>query len=272
MTTQCATCPRPVPGQEYGCAHCARVTADRLAAIAELAPAARDVAARQTRRGPAVGGSGGGSRLPLNLAAAARLDSAQTAVTTWARHVIEERGGNGPESHGERRTGADGGTPLGAAARWLTGHVEWFRHRQEWSELYADVAAAERVLRGVVDGPPDRQIVGACECETTLYARPGASVVRCRECQATWDVEASREILLKHVADRLLTAAEIAGLAVVQDPERDRLKVRKLINVWTNRGQLTPAGITTDGDPTYRVGPVLERLADARPRAREAVA
>lgn len=269
MTPTCATCPRPVPGTEYGCRHCAQSTIERLDVIAELATAARDVAARQTRRGPAVGGTGGGSRLPLNLAAAARLDVVGNQITTWARHVIEERGVDGPESHGERRSGADGGMPLGAAAQWLTGHVEWFRHRREWAELYRDVAAAERVLRGVVDGPGERELVGACPCGTALYARPGRAVVACPDCQAEWGTVESRQILIRHVEDMLLTAAEIAGLAVVQDPDRDRMRVRKLINVWTNRGSLTPAGITPNGDPTYRVGPVLERLADVRPRVRE---
>jgi hypothetical protein len=132
------------------------------------------------------------------------------------------------------------------------------------------VAAAARVLRGVVDGPADRQLVGACTCGTALDARPGARTIACPDCGARWDVAESRDILLRHVDGMLLTAAEIAGLAVVQDPERKRDKVRKLINMWTARGGakggLDPRGRTADGDPTYQVGEVLARLAEAENR------
>lgn len=272
MTTTCITCERPVPGQEYGCPACARAAERALTAIAGLAADARDVVARQVRRGPAIGRSGAGSRPPLDLGAAERLAEVTNAITTWVRHVAEERGANGPESHGDGRTGMGESDGLAVASRWLCEHLEWLRHRPEWSEAHGDITAAERTLRAIVDGPGERELVGACPCGTTLYARPGRAVVTCPDCGAEWGTAESRQILIRHVEGMLLTAAEIAGLAVVQDPDRDRQRVRKLINVWTNRGQLTPAGITADGDPTYQVGPVLARLADVRPRAREAVA
>nr|MDT0658047.1 hypothetical protein [Micromonospora sp. DSM 115978] len=261
MSTQCVICTRPVADQAYACAGCADRIARHLAEIADLAPAARAVAAGQTRRGPAVGGHGGGGGLPINLAAGARMDAVTNALGGWVRVVIDERGG---------RLVLDDGDPLAAVACWLAGHVEWWRHRQQVDEFAGDVEHAARVLRGVVDGPAARVIVGACECRTVLYARTGAKVARCRECEREWDVDESREILLRHVDGMLLTAAEIAGLAVVQDPERVRPKVRKLINMWAARGGakggLDQRGRSVDGDPTYAVGEVLARLAEAEDR------
>jgi hypothetical protein len=266
MTATCTTCTQPVDGVAYGCGPCTKITAERLAAIAELASAARDVAAGQTRRGPAVGGTGGGSRLPLNLAAAARLDSATNAIVTWARHVIETRGGNGPEINGERRTGSSEGEPLGAAARWLVEHVEWFRHRGAWAEFHTDVAAAERVLRAVVDGPPPRRWLGQCgapgddgPCRHDITARAGASTARCR-CGASV-VVADRLAELAHlVRGYSYTAAEIAEAY----PEIRANTIR----VWASRGRILPTG-EIDGRPTYDLGEVLDRARDELRRRAE---
>lgn len=266
MTTTCDTCTRPVDGTAYGCTACARATADRLTATADLAAAARDVAARQVRRGPAVGGSGAGSRPPLDLGAAERLAEVTNAVTTWVRHVAEERGVNGPESHGECRSGADGGTPLGAAARWLCGHLEWLRHRREWSELHADVAAAERVLRSVVDGPPPRRWLGQCgapgddgPCRLDIVATPGKDTARCR-CGASVVVADRLAELAVLVRGYSYTASEIAEAY----PEIRANTIR----VWASRGRILATG-EVDGRPTYDLGEVLDRARDELRRRAE---
>lgn len=67
--------------------------ADRLDAIAQLAPDARLVAAGLVRRGSGSGGSGKpGSRSPLNDGATDALDEVTNTLTTWARHIAAERG------------------------------------------------------------------------------------------------------------------------------------------------------------------------------------
>jgi hypothetical protein len=85
----CVRCGRPTP-DGYGCSSCARRGTDQLHTIADMTPAARDVAHGMARRGP--GGSGGDPRLPLNLAATQRLDAVQSTLTTWARLICDERG------------------------------------------------------------------------------------------------------------------------------------------------------------------------------------
>lgn len=94
MTTPtCVRCGRPTP-DGYADVHCG---VDRprqlLAEITDMLPAARDVAQRQARRGGGGGASGKpGSTLPIDLGATARLDAVTNTLTTWARHIAEERG------------------------------------------------------------------------------------------------------------------------------------------------------------------------------------
>ncbi|HEX6968305.1 MAG TPA: hypothetical protein VF174_05780 [Micromonosporaceae bacterium] len=254
MTT-CITCDRPVPGQEYGCPACARSAFRALTAIADLAAAARDVVARQVRRGPAIGGSGAGSRPPLDLGAAERLAEVTNAVTTWARHVAEERGVNGPESHGDGRTGMGESDGLAVAARWLCEHLEWLRHRPEWSEAHGDITAAERTLRAIVDGPPPRRWLGQCgadgpdgPCQQDITAIAGQPTARCR-CGATVDVATRLAELAEFACRYSYTAAEIAAAY----PGIKAARIRQ----WAHRGRILPTG-HIDGRPTYDLAEVLD--------------
>jgi hypothetical protein len=88
----CVACQdRPTDGVAYACTRCSTRAAGQLRDIADLTPAARDVAHGQTRRGPSVAGASGHG-LELNLRAQAILDSVQNTLTSWARHVAAERG------------------------------------------------------------------------------------------------------------------------------------------------------------------------------------
>lgn len=91
--TECVVCTRPVADQAYVCARCGidRPARD-LAAIADMAAAARDVAHGFTRQGGPAGPSAAESRIPLNLGAMARLDAVQNALSGWCRHIAAERG------------------------------------------------------------------------------------------------------------------------------------------------------------------------------------
>lgn len=90
--TTCAVCEsRPTP-DGWACGHCTDRAAGHLAAIIELAPDARAVAAGLVRRGR--GGAGGkpGSRPPLNDGATDALGEVQNMLTTLARDIAETRG------------------------------------------------------------------------------------------------------------------------------------------------------------------------------------
>ena len=96
---------------------------------------------------------------------------------------------------------------------------------------------------------------------SVLYAIAGADDVSCRGCGARWDVEASRHTLRRHIDATLATPAEIASMALRLYPHLQRHRVRHLITVWASRGHITRRGHSRTGDPTYRVGDVLARLA-----------
>jgi hypothetical protein len=73
----CVRCGRPTP-DGYACSNCAYRAGDQLHDIADMTPAARDIAHGFAHRG--TGGSSGkpGSRLPFDLGATAKLDARPT--------------------------------------------------------------------------------------------------------------------------------------------------------------------------------------------------
>lgn len=96
---QCGGCLPRVADAGYACDHHVDSTSRNLAAVIDLTPDARLVAAGLVRRGH--GGSTGkpGSRPPLNDGATDALDEVQSTLTTLARDIAETRGlsvnGNG---------------------------------------------------------------------------------------------------------------------------------------------------------------------------------
>lgn len=253
--TVCGHRPVDTPAA-YACPACTTTARTRLDQIADTTPAARDVATGATRRGTPTRGSSG-SRLPLDLGAQARLDAAQAAITTWARHVRDDLGA----------TVTDHGDPLITAARYLAAHLDWIRHERYVDEAYRDIHAAARVITGIVDRPTGQVLVGACDCGTVLYAKATAATIACRHCARRWDVAGSRDTLRQALDDKLATAAQIAGLAITSDPDLDRQRVRRTINVWGHRGPdhggIETRGHSASGDPLYRVGDVIPRVLAA---------
>lgn len=88
----CAGCLPRVAEAGLACDWCVGRAAAQLETVIDTLPAARDIAQRQTSRGGGSGAGKPGSSLPLDLGATARLDAVQSALTTWSRHVSEERG------------------------------------------------------------------------------------------------------------------------------------------------------------------------------------
>ena len=197
----CACCEkRPTP-DGYACTGCTTRAAGHLAAIIELAPDARLVAAGLVRRGG--GGSHGkpGSRPPLNDGATDALDEVQNALTTLARDIAETRGPQSVSKRSKWRTQPD---PLVSAAKALAGQLEWLRHALDDQEPYAVRAFAEIAhsagrMRGLLDGPGDRKFFGPCgstitwdeageeveraePCTGDVHGHPDAQKATCREC------------------------------------------------------------------------------------------
>lgn len=256
----CTVCgQRPVDSPAaYACTPCTTTARRQLDDIADATPAARDVATGQARRGTPTRGHADGGRLPLDLTAVARLDSAQNAITTLARDVAETRGMPLPDTRAV--------DPLVVAARWLAGHLEWLRHRDDVRQAYADIRAARTVVRAVATGPAERRWLGQCgadleddtRCPADLHARPDAARAVCRSCKAEHDARARRAWLDGQTRDQAYTARQISQ-AYPQIPDGT-------IRSWAARGEITaqleplPAGVE---------GPLwVHRDAGGRPRPR----
>jgi hypothetical protein len=248
----------------YAHHHCMERTREHLATIGELLPVALDVAYGQTARSQ-TGGSGGGAepRLELNLAAKARLDAVGNALTTWARHVAEERGVQVP-----------GGDPIMAASAWLSAHCEWMRHRAEIAEFVTDIEAAARVIRSVTSRARERIYLGPCgalvltpepwepgtpastECAEPLYGRLGASKATCK-CGAEHGVD-------QRIAERTALAHSYRYTAAEIEQAYGGAIPASTIRSWRKRGVITAH--EQDGKRYYEVAEVLRLAATARER------
>jgi hypothetical protein len=255
VTNPCATCARPQPDTAVACALCTDRAYRQLHDLADATPAARDVATGQTRRGTPTRGHADG-RIPLDLTAAARLDAAQNALTTWARAVADERGHPMPA----------GGDPLETAARWLATQLGWLRHRSYVTEAYADIRAACAIVRAIAAGPTERRWLGQCgadldddtRCPADLHAHPDARTARCRACGTRHDAAERRAFLDGQTRDQAYTARQISQ-AYPQIPEAT-------IRSWAARGEIVAE---LDPLPAGVEGPLwVHRDPAGRPRPR----
>lgn len=288
MNPTCVVCGRPMADQAYACSACGQKLAQTLSAASGHAEDAEAVIARQTRHGA---GSRGGSDAPLpgDLTAAARLDDFAATIGGWARIVTEESGRRprwrpmaGPlcPATGER-CGHDScasirrrwpGSVLALETAWLSRQTGWLRRHPAAGEAFADLHKACEDLARLNDGPTDKRLVGVCDCGRVMYATGGQRDYRCpAPCGAEWNVEDSRDILRRHLGDKLVTAAEAARLAAYLDSDRTQEQIRKLINKWSERATLLAHG-RLDGEQAFRFGDVAERLATSPRRERRSVA
>lgn len=301
-------CGRPV-ADGYARHDCARRLAQTLTVAAGHAEDAWDVIARQAR----VGTAGGARRLepepppapedlrrnpvtafgwqasverpiagalrpeptPVDLGASDRYAAVGNTMTTWARHVAEERNDR-PMAHA-------GANPIAHAARYLAVHADHMRGQPWAGEAFDELERACRQLERLVDRPADKELVGVCDCGKVLYAAHGRRFVTCpvATCQLQWEVENSRDILRDALRERLFTASECARLAAFWH-ERTQPQIRALITTWTRpdrhrleaRGWIPNDDYTGDGDEptgwaTYLLGDVLDLLAQTPRRERK---
>jgi hypothetical protein len=335
-TPQCVRCGRPMADGAYACTGCAQERADTLMTAAGHAEDAWTVIARQTRYGtggraradpepasvdtdrrrnavtafawaasierPLAGGLRPGI-IPPDLSASDRLADITNTVTTWARHVCEERGAELPARrpllgplcelgtecpHAScagirfRRPPSD----LGEAAAWLATQLDWLRMQREAAEAFDELDDACGLLARLVDRPGDRddRLVGMCDCGRILYAPHWRDVVQCKPCGASWNVSESQAILLRHLDGKLVTVPEALDMAGWLDVDRTREQIRKLLTKWAAYGQIaahgqvwrdpTAAELEEDPEvgqvavPTYRFGEIRARLAETPRRER----
>jgi hypothetical protein len=263
-THTCARCDRPMRHDTALLCHgCGRVLAKALLGAASLGVEVETTIARLEeldRAGVGRPDEDGWERngdalepiaLPLSLVAMASRDAVVGELSTWVRHIAAERGIDVPS--------ASTGRAIGILAVWLTGHVDWLRHRPNADEAVLALLDACAQTRRIVDSRPDGLLVCMCACSTRVYAQPGDHVATCTECGTAYDVETARADLLDQARELAYTPAEAADLiSSWVDPYADRRKVRDLVRQWAHRGL-----IEGDEDGRYRLGPILDRWTRA---------
>lgn len=270
----CIRCGKPT-ADGYACAAETTRAAAQLAEIADMTPAARDIAHGLSRHGGGAAGGKPGSRLPLDLGATARLDAVRNALGGWVRHVAETRGIYPPSL-------PPGFDALVPSARFLAEHLEWYRHRPEVDELLGDIEACHRVVRGIARGPAEQKYLGPCgatvtwdddgnevprdkPCEGDVYGHPGAESGACRGCKARWAVAGRRAWLDEQVRTRAYRASEIEDAYGVK---------ANLIRQWATpeRGLVRVHDRDFLGRARYLLGEVLDVAAQQEAKAAERAA
>lgn len=292
-TTQptCDRCSKPVHDQSYVCTRCtdrarsllievATKTAEEgwttIARLSRLAPGRTRPEPQEWYRNP---NALRPTALPTDLHKSDRWHAAVNALTTAARNIAESRGINPPDPQpsrrcehttcARRREGYGIGPacdrlpaddPIPFVANWIAKRLDWLRHQREAEEELGAIESACLTLRHVVDRRPDEEIVGYCPCDTWLYAIKGRDTVACPGCGTTYDAQRSRDGLREALAERLCTAAEAATLVAYLGGRKDRSRVRDLVRKWGDRGRIATHDLA--GEPAYRLGEVLARLAE----------
>lgn len=200
------------------------------------------------------------TRLLVDLNASARAAHAFADLAAWAQSVLDDRGGTLPPV-------PPGEHPAGVAARFLLGQLDWIRHQQFAAKSFEEMRAAGAVIKRIVDSPPERQLVGRCDCRQYLYAYAEATTCTCTECGLRWDVETSRNGLRKAMLDRMVTASEAGLLLAIFGITGTRRRHAKTITMWAQRGLIAVhPPIDSDG-PLFLFADVFDRITARRDAA-----
>lgn len=268
MTNECR-CGRPTRDAAYVCDTCGDLLSRALGDVAWLDDELETTITQQQgidyRR---VGGGKGGKAVvpsPANMGASEARTHLKALLVSWALFCAAE---------GVRNSSPTDGLPadnLTALSRWLLWRVDGLTLHDIGPEAVDEITSAVAHCHRHIDRPADRQFLGDCreqECDGRVYARPGGEVARCDACGTTTPADQIRARLLEELDDRLCTAAEIARLSTYLGLKADREVVRKRINQWSTRGQVTAHPSFSD-DTTFRFGEVYAMLVRADYGTRE---
>jgi hypothetical protein len=208
------------------------------------------------------------------------LDAVKNSLTTWIRHICEERGvepeiaiagpernADGSELHlcGSHRVSM-------AAALWLAHNVHAIACDEAAVECFRDIDSAIKRIEKMIDRPQPTRIAGTCptiidqpprprhQCGMRLEAHEEQRFVTCRRCREEYDVERLRDKMLIATQDHTLPRDELRRvLRAIGTP-----LPKQTLHHWIHTGRLEPRG-ELDGQAMYRLGDV-RKLMDERPR------
>jgi DNA-directed RNA polymerase subunit RPC12/RpoP len=300
--TTCEMCDRPVGDTAYVCTTCTARTAGHLRSVVDLAGEVETTVARLARYSDrharpaplepdeeirAIGGLKA-TPLPYDPAVSDRWKAAAGTLTRLARDVALERGGGPlaptpmigplcraglscPHSSCQRIRHGAVTHPVARAAEWLSGCLEWLRHRPDGANAFNSLETAARTVASLVDSPPPLEYAGPCyadlpdggQCQEHLYAIKGAPTVRCPACGTRSSMDGRREWLLREAEAVLAHATDIAKALTSLGQPVSASKIRNL----AARGRIVAHGHDARDRPLYRVGEVRAVLNDMERRA-----
>lgn len=275
---RCPACGQDMAARVYICKPCVGRLQRELADVPNLALHLEFAATGQAR----LGSGGGGqvdeeeSPVPWNEKARDALQVLRSTLAAWVavirRAPVTIYAGPTCRACKHRTCVAmnlardrvtNPGREIGDMARWLARQHAAIGAHPDAVAAVDELREAIRQGRRTIDRRPDAIYAGPCnQCERDLYARPGATLVRCRPCQLDYVVEQRRKWMLDWVTDMLGTATWVSMVATALGYKVPASTVR----VWASRGRILIRGFEPsfhdDGDPVpmYRVGDVIDRF------------
>lgn len=253
MSATCPVCDRPQDAGLLCSACCDRLERD-LGDVASIVADLDVTLSKQARIGNSSGSGGlARERTPINVGAMNVADDLQNTLTTWARDVEADVcpallalcgvpcgcAGRNPSHRGVASSAT--------ASRILLSHIPEIRRHPAARELVDEISDAIAQARRVVDRPADRIYMGQClmenpdeegrqvTCLEELWARPGASEVKCRVCSTEHPVAERRAWMLQKMAPMLFTIKEasymlgdVGNIKVTQASIRGYIKRGKI--------------------------------------------
>jgi hypothetical protein len=210
----------------------------------------------------------------VNAKASRLLDEIGNMLTTWVRHLCEQRGiaipgaernGDGPKLHS--------GNSYRAASRWLLQNVSAIAADEGAGECLRDITEALVRIEHAVNRPIPPRFIGPCpgadpeddrrQCTTRLSARREAIEVTCRRCKSTHNVETLIKRLLADVDHWRFSRDEVL---LIMDTLDERVPSRTFRR-WRAEGKVKPSGFRNgtritisrhgeDDEPLYRLSDV----------------
>lgn len=226
--------------------HTSELEAD-LRAVPSLWVDLRTTIGRMDATAASVGGGEGGSRPCINVDAWDKAETLEAVLKGWGMSL-------------EPEMNLSAKFPAPAWAHYLLELISTVR-RQEWAgDLAYELRASINECQHATDRAADRITLGECGnqigdvvCLGTVRSTVGASLGRCAECRAVYDVRERQQWMISeawHVTGFLPDVVrwlDRAGHA--------KLNVQKVKN-WVHKGRLESCGVS-EGRPVYTPASVM---------------
>lgn len=191
-----------------------------------------------------------------------RLDETLTALTTWARVLVDSRPGLIAPTSGD-----DDAATVAALCSWLTEHLVSIATTDWCGQMVTEVTQHEETLRSFTETLVPGWYAGGCKrCDSGLYVVPGLTWVTCGSCGVVSHASDHLDTILEEArgwAARPKALAET--LVALLQSEQSVPRLYERIKKWGLRERITAVRtLDSDGDPIgakrYLLGEVLDRL------------